>query len=113
MLMKKSQSNKVSNSDQCTVWEYSFDSDILTFATAYIDGRYPDKGRVSNLDCEEIYFVTEGSGTIHSEFGDFKIASGDLYHFKKGEKYWTEGDKLRLVLVNSPKWSPEQHQHLE
>lgn len=113
MLVKKSQSKKIANSDQCTVWEYAFKSDIVSFATAYIDGRYPDKGKVSNTECEEIYFVTGGSGVVHSEFGDFKLEEGDLYHFKKGETYWTEGDKLQLVLVNAPKWSPDQHKHLK
>jgi len=113
MLVKASQSNKIANSDTCIVWEYAFASELLSFCTAYINGRYPDDGRVSNSECEEIYFVTAGSGTIHSELGDFEIATGDLYHFKKGEKYWTEGKELRLVLVNSPKWSPSQHQHLK
>ena len=113
MLIKKLQSKKKSNSDQGFVWEYDFPSNRVSFATAYIDGRFPDKGRVANVGCEEIYFVTGGSGVIHSEFGDFNIAKGDLYHFKKGEKYWSEGKKLRLVLINAPKWSPSQQKLLK
>ena len=108
MLIKKSQAKKKTNSEACSVWEYDFQSDNMSFATAYIDGRFPDKGRVANMGCEEIYYVLSGSGIIHSEFGDFNIEEGDLYHFKKGEKYWSEGKELKLVLVNAPKWSPEQ-----
>jgi mannose-6-phosphate isomerase-like protein (cupin superfamily) len=108
MLIKKSQAKKKANSDQCTVWEYDSPSENVSFATAYIDGRYPDKGMVANMECEEIYYVLGGSGIIHSEFGDFNIEEGDIYHFKKGEKYWSEGKELKLVLVNTPKWSPEQ-----
>lgn len=108
MLIKKSQSKKKTNFEQCFVWEYDFPSDNISFATAYINGRFTDKGRVANAGCEEIYYVLDGSGTIHSEFGDFKIEKGDLYHFKKGEKYWSEGRELRLVLVNAPKWSSKQ-----
>ena len=108
MLIKKSQAKKKVNSEQCSVWEYDFQSKNVSFAVAYIDGRFPDQGKVVNTDCEEIYYVLSGSGTIHSEFGDFNIEEGDIYHFKKGEKYWSEGNRLKLVLVNSPKWSPEQ-----
>jgi len=53
--------------------------------------------------------VISGSGAIHSEFGNFKIQEGDLYFFKKGEKYWVEGKNLFLIVVNAPKWTPEQH----
>lgn len=110
MLIKESQAKKVANSDACAVQEYEFESEDLSLATAIINGRYPDEGRVFNRGCEEIYYVLSGSGVVHSEFGDFQICKGDAYHFKKGEKYWTEGDELRLVLVNAPKWTPEQHE---
>ncbi|HNQ31787.1 MAG TPA: hypothetical protein PKG71_04610 [Candidatus Woesebacteria bacterium] len=109
MLISKSQTKKDTKSDQCTVWGYDFPSKLLSFATAYINGRYPDIDRVSNLDCEGIYYVTGGSGVVHSEFGDFKIIAGDVYHFKKAEKYWVEGKDLKLVLVNAPKWTINQY----
>lgn len=50
-----------------------------------------------------------GAGTVHSEKGDFEISEGDLYFFEKGEKYWVQGNKLLLVLVNAPKWTAEQY----
>lgn len=109
MLIKKSQSKKVQNSPDCTVWEYDFPSENFSYAIALIDGRYPEKGKVTNLKCEEIYFVISGSGIVHSEKGDFQISEGDLYFFEKGEVYWVEGDKLLLALVNAPKWTPKQH----
>jgi mannose-6-phosphate isomerase-like protein (cupin superfamily) len=109
MLIKKNQSKKSENSKDCTVWEYEYPSNLFSFCTALINGRYPDKKRTTNLSCEEIYYVMSGFGIIHSEFGDFKIEKGDLYFFKKGEKYWVEGKNLSLVLVNAPKWAPEQH----
>lgn len=109
MLIKKSQLKKVKNSKDCFVWEYKYPSSLFSFATASINGRYPDKGRVTNLECEEIYYVISGSGIVHSQYGDFEIKEGDLYFFKKTERYWTEGNNLFLVLVNAPKWIPEQH----
>lgn len=109
MLIKKSESKKVQNSPDCTVWEYDFPSKDFSYATALIDGRYPEKKRVTNLACEEIYFVISGFGIVHSEKGDFEIRERDLYFFEKGEIYWIEGNKLLLALVNAPKWTPEQH----
>lgn len=113
MLIKKYQSKKVENSKDCVVWEYEYPSSLFSFATALINGRYPDKGQVTNLECEEIYYVVSGSGIIHSEFGDFKIEKRDMYFFKKAEKYWVEGKDLFLVLVNAPKWVAEQYRNIE
>ncbi len=77
MLVKKDEAVKIQNSKDCTVWEYRFPSEKLSFATTLIDGRYPDKGRAVNLECEEIYYVISGSGTVHSERGNFKIERGE------------------------------------
>ena len=109
MLIRKLESTKVQNSKDCIVCEYEYPSKNFSFATALIDGRYPEEKRVTNLECEEIYYVMSGSGIVHSEKGDFEINEGDLYFFEKAEVYWVEGDKLLLVLVNAPKWTPEQH----
>lgn len=109
MLVKRTESKKIENSKDCTVWEYQFPSNGFSFATALINGRYPEEKRVTNLECEEIYYVISGEGIIHSEKGDFGINEKDFYFFEKGEKYWVEGKDLLIVLVNAPKWTPEQH----
>lgn len=109
MLVKKNQSRKHQNSKSCTVWEYEYPSESFSFATALINGRYPDKGRCANLGCEEVYYVISGEGIIHSEFGDFKIEQGDVYSFKKGEKYYVEGKNLFVGLANAPRWRLDQY----
>jgi mannose-6-phosphate isomerase-like protein (cupin superfamily) len=109
MLIKKSNSIKIDNTKSCTVWEYEIPSHLFSFAIATINGRYPTEKRVVNLDCEEIYYVLSGSGEIHSEKGNFKVNEGDIYHFEKGEIYWTQGNNLKVALINAPKWSQEQH----
>jgi len=109
MLVRKNQSKKIKNSRSCTVWEYRIPSKLISFATTLINGRYPDKGRVANMKCEEIYYVVSGTGVVHSEFGNFRLQRGDLYFFKKAEKYWVEGRNLFMVLVNAPPWFAEQH----
>lgn len=113
MLIKKSDTKEIKNANTCTVWEYACPSELFSFAKVMIDGRYPEEKRVTNLECAEIYYVTAGTGTIHSSKGNFKINKGDLYFFEKGEIYWVEGQKLSLVIVNSPKWKPTQYKIVE
>jgi mannose-6-phosphate isomerase-like protein (cupin superfamily) len=109
MFIKQAQARKIKNSKNCTVWEYDLANKDLSYATALIDGRYPERKRATNAECEQIYYVISGSGTVHSEKGEFKIGEGDLYHFEKGEIYWVEGSQLFLTLVNAPKWTLEQY----
>ena len=114
MLINRSDTNDIQNSEDCFVKEYDkIPSENFSYAIAEIDGRYPGEKRVTNLKCEEIYHVLKGEGVIHSEKGVFEIGEGDVYYFEKGEKYWVEGDSLKVVLVNAPKWTPEQHEIVE
>ena len=109
MLIKKEDAKKVANSDKCTVWEYNTKTENFNVATSFINGRYPDKKRVVNLELEELYYVQSGSATIHSEKGKFVIEEGDVYLFDKGEKFWLDANKLSLVITCSPAFDPEQH----
>jgi len=45
MLIKKIDTKKFENSKDCTVWEYEFPSKDFSYATALIDGRYPEQKR--------------------------------------------------------------------
>lgn len=95
-----------------TVTEYSLTSDNISLATSVISGRYPDAGFAVNLDTEEIYYVISGSGTVYTESNSFRLEPKDVFYFHKGLKYWVEGDDLELVIVNTPKWTPEQHKYI-
>jgi len=109
MLIKKKDSIEKHNSDSCTVHEYESGSKSMSFATAMIDGFYPNKGFACNTGCEEIYYVISGTGIIYTDKGASKVSEGDMYHFEKGEKYRVEGKKLFLALINSPPWNIGQY----
>ena len=113
MLIKSQNTTNKQNSPGCTVQEHDHPTDNLSLATSLIDGRYPEQKRVTNLECEEICYVISGTGTIHSDKGTFEITEGDSYHFETGEKYFIEGDNLKLVLINAPKWRLDQHKVVE
>ena len=104
MLIKKKDAVKKSNSLECTVWEYPQASNLVSFATSVITGRYPPKGMVCNTKVEEIYYVISGTGVIHSEKGEFKIEQEDVYFFETKEKFYVVGNKLHLALINAPPW---------
>ena len=113
MLIKNSSAEKFENSANCTVFEYNFPSKNMSFATAKINGRYPEVGNSIHTSCEQVYFVISGSGTIHSECGNFEISAKDLYRFKINEPYWIEGSDLFVAIVNSPKWTKKQYKNIK
>ena len=50
MLIKKEDARKHENSKTCTVWEYDHPTKELSYATAKINGRYPE-GHGGRLIC--------------------------------------------------------------
>jgi len=112
MLIKKSEKRK-KEVPNCIVDEYDFPTKELSLAIAEINGRYPETGKNKNTHCEQIEYVLSGKGVIHSDQGDFEIQEGDSYYFQKNEVYYLEGDNLIIAIANSPKWTPEQYEHLD
>ena len=104
MLIKKENSEKKENSKSCNVWQYETSNKNLGFATSKIDGRYPKQRKAVNMECDMLYFVISGEGTIHHESGDFKIKEGDIFLFEKGKGYWVEGKDLFISISTSPAW---------
>lgn len=108
MFIKKENAKKKKNTDSCYVWEY-FESDKIGFATALINGRYPDSGKAVNQECEEIYFVISGKGNVHKGGKGYHMEQGDMLFFDKGQEYWVEGDNMEVVIVTAPPWFFEQY----
>jgi len=110
-LAPQDEAKEIQTTPHCAVREYPVPSDTISFCTAKITGRYPEKGRAANSACEQFYFVLSGSGIIHSERGNFPIKQGDLYFFRKNELYWVEGKELFVAVGNAPAWNPQQYIH--
>jgi len=109
MKISDSQWVQKSNSETCQVREYPEISDNMSLAKAKISGRYPDAWYVKNLECEQIYFVVSGSGTIYSsKWWNIQISKSDFYYFDKWESYYVVGNELEVLLVNTPSWDPWQ-----
>ena len=108
MLIQKNNA-PIKNMPNCAVAEYEFHSKNLGIARVSIDGRYPEVGKATNTACDMIYYITAGSGTIHTAKGSFEVQTGDAYFFEKGTWYWMKGKKVELALVTAPNWYPEQY----
>ena len=113
MLIKRDQAQIIENSDSCTVREYNSSNNIYSFATACIDGSYPDSGDVANVKCIELCYVISGSGILETKKGKFNIGEGDFFQLDKGERYRLKGNKLELSMVNFPPFDREQHKFFD
>lgn len=113
MLIKKEDAREKKNSEGCTVWEYDFPSKKLGIATAKLNGRYPEKGKAMNTECEEVYYVISGTAKVHTEDGDFDIKEGDAFFFEKNKWYWVEANNLFISLPTAPTWFFEQYKQIE
>lgn len=97
----------------CTVWEYGIGKKDLGIAQAKINGRYPEKGKAINVDCDLVYFIADGSGIIHTQQGSYTLQKDDIFFIKKGNWYWVEGANLTVILPSTPAWFPEQYREDE
>jgi mannose-6-phosphate isomerase-like protein (cupin superfamily) len=104
---------KFKNSEKCTAYEYPLDDKDINMALVLINGRYPDKGRVTNEKVKEIILVTKGKGKIIIENNEHELKEGDAVLLLPKQRYFYEGNNLQIVSACSPAWYPEQHKLLE
>lgn len=111
-IIHKNQTKIFKNSDTCTAIDYWTGDKDINGAILEINGRYPDKGRVVNLECKEMAYIMKGPGKLEVEGKEIKLNEGDLVLIDKGEKYFWEGN---IIMFGSctPAWYPEQHKEVE
>jgi len=112
MIIKKENRVVHKNSDKCIAYEYSIEDKDINIAYIEIDGRYPDKGRVTNTECKEMLFVVEGSGKVVVEGKEIALNTHDVALILPNQKYYFEG-KLKMVMPCSPAWFPKQHKEVD
>ena len=84
----------------------------INIAFIEIDGRYPDKGYVTNESVKELVFVAEGKGKIVINKEEYKLEEGDAVLIRPKQKYFFDG-KLKLVVSCNPAWYQVQHRSVE
>ncbi len=109
-IVKRENAESFTYASTSSVLDYSMELNEkkLDFCINTIAGRYPGKGYCSNLECEELCYVLEGSGTIYKKEEiaiDFK--SGDVIFINKKDIYYWNGN-FKVAIVCTPAWSKEQ-----
>lgn len=113
MSIKRIPGEEVSNGPTCTVTEYGKIGDNADLAEAMINGRYPEAGFGLNRESDMMIYVVSGSGAVVQEGTGFEIHPQQAVSIDKGTKYYFEGNNLRILMISSPPWSPEQYEHID
>jgi len=93
--------------------EYTFSFKNASLGVSEIHGRYPNIGYDVDEEVEASWYIESGTGKIWIAGETCVVEPGDMVHIEAGEKFWIEGDNLRLIVCSSPVWTPQQHKHLE
>ena len=93
----------------CNVLDYNpiLNEKNIDFCIVKINGRYPDNGYCSNLECDELCYILEGNGFIGMRNKSLDIKKGDIIFINKKEIYYWSGN-LKLMTICTPAWSKEQ-----
>jgi len=111
-IIHKDQAEKVSNNENCIVFEYPLGDKDINGAVVELKGRYPEKGRVVNLKCKELGYIIKGSGKIVIEDKEVLLHEGDLVLVEPGEKFFWDGNLVMFVPC-TPAWYYEQHKEVD
>lgn len=99
------------SSEACTVTEFGVvgDSDL---AEAHINGRYPESGYALNRQSDMIIRVISGMGALATNNVGYELHAGSVVKIEKETPYFYDGNHLRLMMICSPPWSPEQYEEI-
>lgn len=109
-IVKEEQAKEFKYADTSSVLDYSIDLNEknMDFCINEINGRYPEKGCCSNLECEELCYILEGNGTIYKRDDEcFNLKKGDIIFIHKKDIYYWKGS-FKLAIVCTPAWNKNQ-----
>jgi mannose-6-phosphate isomerase-like protein (cupin superfamily) len=112
-VIKKSQAITTQDIGTSRFHEYRFTFKNASLGVSEINGRYPTSGYDVDEAVEQSWYVESGAGSVWAAGQVWPIGQGDMVHLLPGEKYWIEGNDLRLIVASSPEWSEAQHKHVE
>lgn len=106
------QAREFKNSNLCIAKEYPLKDNDINISVVKVVGRYPEKGRVTNLKCKELLYIAKGSGSVFIEGEKIDFKEGDLILIEPKEKYYWDC-QATMVVPCAPAWYPEQHQEID
>ena len=85
---------------------------IATAEYILIDTEQGHQTEIVEHECDFVYYILNGSGEFIIEGNAFNCQSGDLVVIPRGTKF-TYKRKLKMLLVVSPPFWPEQEKTIE
>lgn len=112
-VVKKNETTPIPEGATSVFYEYKLPAKEVCIGVSEINGRYPVSGFEVDEKVEGCWYVEQGTGVIWIAGQEIHIEKGDAISVPAGEKFWIQGNSLRLVVASSPLWYPEQHKHLD
>lgn len=113
LLVKKLDSKKIQEHEVATFFEYELPFEKFSVGVSVVNGRYPNQGFDVDEQIDQVWYVESGRGKVWIAGRELQVSNGDMVLIPKGEKYWIEGEALRLVVSSSPPWFAKQHKHIK
>jgi len=103
---------EIKNDNNCIVFEFPMEDKDMNFSIAKITGRYPEHGRVTNIQCKEIVYVQAGAGKIVVDDIEHALSVGDVILISPNERFYWDGN-MTIHVACTPAFFPEQHVYVE
>ena len=113
LFAKKSDARKVAEHDVSTFYEYPIDFKRMSVGVSEINGVYPSTGYDYDEKVEAIWYVLSGHGKVTTANNSYSLEAGNMLKIPPNTRFKIAGTKLKLLVVSSPPWWPEQHKHEE
>lgn len=111
-VLKKSEANPIQEPSS-VFYEYKLSAKNVCIGVSEINGRYPETGYEMDEKVEGCWYVESGRGAVWIAGQEYAVEPGDVISVPAGEKFYIQGESLRLVVASSPLWYPEQHKHID
>jgi mannose-6-phosphate isomerase-like protein (cupin superfamily) len=112
MLIKGKEAVREINKENHQVWDYPISRET-GISVQNIKGRVPKVGWAKNKVCNEICFILSGTGTFFIEGKKFCAGKDDVIIIKPGEKSYIKAKNMRMLVITTPDWYPDQCDFLE
>ncbi len=114
-LPNKDGSNKDNNRERkgFSAIDISLPTTAANVAEISLTGRYPEAGFALNKQSEMIVRILEGSTVFQCEDEEVFLPTGSTILVETNKAYcWIPEEFVKLYVVSTPPWTPEQHQNI-
>ena len=111
-IIKKSEAISTQENEISRFYEYQFPFKKASLGVSEINGRYPESGYDVDEKVEQIWYVESGIATVWIDGLEYNVEKGDMIYVPEGQKYWINGNNLKLIVASGSPWFYEQHKHI-